>query len=181
MNNTETKKKEFKAINPMLFLVVIILIVAVASYIIPAGSYDRVYDAATEREIVDPGSYHSVDRNPVTIFKLLMSVTLGMQNAAYIIFFLLIIGGMFAILNGTGAINMGMSNVVRAMKGRELLMIPVCMIVFGCGSAFCANFEEFLAFVPLVLAVCLSMGFDSLTAIGIIFCAAAAGYGGAIT
>ena len=110
-----------------------------------------------------------------------MSVTLGMQNAAYIIFFLLIIGGMFAILNATGAINNGMANVVRSMKGRELLMIPVCMVVFGCGSAFCANFEEFLAFVPLVLAVCLSMGFDSLTAVGIIFCAAASGYGGAIT
>lgn len=178
---TTNEKKELKAINPMLFLVAIILIVAVASYIVPAGSYDRVYDAATDREIVDPNSYHSVDRNPVTIFQLLMSVTLGLQNAAYIIFFLLIIGGMFAILNGTGAINAGMANVVRTMKGRELLMIPVCMIVFGCGSAFCANFEEFLAFVPLVLAVCLSMGFDSLTAVGIIFCAAAAGYGGAIT
>ena len=49
------------------------------------------------------------------------------------------------------------------------------------GSAFCANFEEFLAFVPLVLACCLTMGFDSLTAVGIIFCAAASGYGGAIT
>ena len=88
---------------------------------------------------------------------------------------------MFAILNGTGAIDNGMSNVVRAMKGKELLMIPVCMLVFGCGSAFCANFEEFLAFVPLVLACCLAMGFDSLTAVGIIFCAAASGYGGAIT
>lgn len=177
----KTKKEEMKAINPMLFLVAILLIVAVLSYILPAGSYDRVYDAATDREIVDPNSYHTVERNPTTLFELLMSVTLGMQNAAYIIFFLLIIGGMFAILNGTGAINAGMANIVRAMKGRELLMIPVCMIVFGCGSAFCANFEEFLAFVPLVLAVCLSMGFDSLTAVGIIFCAAASGYGGAIT
>lgn len=88
---------------------------------------------------------------------------------------------MFAILDGTGAINAGMTNIVRAMKGKEFLMIPVCMIVFGMGSAFCANFEEFLAFVPLVLACCLTMGFDSLTAVGIIFCAAAAGYGGAIT
>ncbi|MBO5564818.1 MAG: YfcC family protein [Lachnospiraceae bacterium] len=175
------ESKTLKAINPMLFLVVILLIVAVLSYIIPAGSYDRVYDEVTERELVDPDSYHAVDRNPTTPFFLLMSVTLGMQNAAYIIFFLLIIGGMFAILNATGAINNGMANVVRAMKGRELLMIPVTMIVFGCGSAFCANFEEFLAFVPLVLAVCLSMGFDSLTAVGIIFCAAASGYGGAIT
>ena len=177
----EGKNKTVKAINPMLFLVVILLIVAAASYVVPAGSYDRVYDEVTDRMLVDPASYHSVDRNPTTLFGLLMSVTLGMQNAAYIIFFLLIIGGMFAILNGTGAINNGMANVVRSMKGRELLMIPVCMTVFGCGSAFCANFEEFLAFVPLVLAVCLSMGFDSLTAVGIIFCAAASGYGGAIT
>lgn len=175
------KEKQLKAINPMLFLVAIIILVAIASYIVPAGSYDRIYDAALDRDLVDPTSYHAVDRNPTTIFGLLMSVTLGMQNAAYIIFFLLIIGGMFAILNGTGAINAGMANVVRAMKGKELLMIPVCMVVFGCGSAFCANFEEFLAFVPLVLAVCLSMGFDSLTAVGIIFCAAASGYGGAIT
>ena len=35
--------------------------------------------------------------------------------------------------------------------------------------------------MPLVLACCMSMGFDSLTAVGIVFCAAAAGYGGAIT
>lgn len=175
------KKKELKAINPMLLLVVILILVALASYIAPAGSYERIHDAAMDRDIVDPLSYHAVERNPVSIFALLMSVTLGMQNAAYIIFFLLIIGGMFAILNGTGAINAGMGNVVRAMHGKELLMIPVCMIVFGCGSAFCANFEEFLAFVPLVLTCCLAMGFDSLTAVGIIFCAAASGYAGAIT
>ena len=84
----EKKKKELKAVNPMLFLVAIILIVAVASYIVPPGSYDRVYDAVADREIVDPNSYHAVDRNPISLFTLLMSVTLGMQNAAYIIFFL---------------------------------------------------------------------------------------------
>lgn len=173
------KKKELKALNPMLFLVAIMLIVTVASYIVPVGSYDRVM--VDGQEIVDPESYHSVERSPITPFNLLVSVTLGMQRGSAIIFFLLIIGAMFAILDGTGAINAGMTNIVRAMKGKEFLMIPVCMIVFGMGSTFCANFEEFLAFVPLVLACCLTMGFDSLTAVGIIFCAAAAGYGGAIT
>lgn len=173
------KKKELKALNPMLFLVAIMLIVTVASYIVPVGSYDRVM--VDGQEIVDPESYHSVERSPITPFNLLVSVTLGMQRGSAIIFFLLIIGAMFAILDGTGAINAGMTNIVRAMKGKEFLMIPVCMIVFGMGSAFCADFEEFLAFVPLVLACCLTMGFDSLTAVGIIFCAAAAGYGGAIT
>ena len=173
------RKKELKALNPMLFLVAIMLIVTVASYIVPVGSYDRVM--VDGQEIVDPESYHSVERSPITPFNLLVSVTLGMQRGSAIIFFLLIIGAMFAILDGTGEINAGMTNIVRAMKGKEFLMIPVCMIVFGMGSAFCANFEEFLAFVPLVLACCLTMGFDSLTAVGIIFCAAAAGYGGAIT
>jgi len=173
--------KQSKALNPMLLLVCMILIIAILSYIIPAGVYDRVMDEKLGKELVDPNSFHYVEKNPITLFGLLMSVTLGIQNAAYIISFLLIIGGMFAILNATGAINTGMANVVRSMKGRELLMIPVCMIVFGCGFAFCANFEEFLAFVPLVLACCYAMGFDSLTAVGIIFCAAASGYAGAIT
>lgn len=110
-----------------------------------------------------------------------MSVTLGMQRASYVIFFLFIIGGMFQVMEATGAIRNGMTLVVKKMAGKELLMIPVCMMVFGCGSAFAGNFEEFLAFVPLVLAVCIAMGFDSLVALGIIFCSAASGYAGAMT
>ena len=96
LNTTEKpakKEKKLKAINPMLFLVIIILLCALASYVVPAGSYERVFDAVSEREIVDPNSFHYVEQNPVSLFSLLMSVTLGMQNAAYVIFFLLIIGG----------------------------------------------------------------------------------------
>ena len=164
--SAEKKETKLKAINPMFFLVIIILLCALASYIVPAGTYERVFDAVSEREIVDPNSFHYIDQNPVSLFSLLMSVTLGMQNAAYVIFFLLIIGGTFAVLDATGAINAGMANVVKKTRGKELLMIPICMIVFGCGSCFAGNFEEFLAFVPLVLACCLTMGFDSLTAVG---------------
>lgn len=182
MKNEKTaKRKEIKALNPMLFLVIILVICAVASYIVPAGSYDRVYDAAMDRDIVNPDSFHYVEKSPTSVFGLLMALPLGIQNASYIIAFLLIIGGMFAILDGTGAINAGLANVVRMTRGKELMMIPITMIVFGCGSCFCANFEEFLAFVPLMLAVCLSMGFDSMTAVGIIFASIGAGYGGAAT
>ena len=175
------KKKELKALNPMLLLVGILIVITIVSYFLPVGAYDRIYDAAADQEIVVADSYHPVDKNPISLMTLLMSVTLGMQRSGPIFFIILICGGMFGILNATGAINAGMSRVVRAMKGKELLMIPVCMIVFGLGSAICASFEEFLVFFPLVLACSLSMGFDSLTAVGIIFCAAAAGYGGALT
>lgn len=177
----EKKKKSLEGINPMIFLVAVMIIVVIVSYLVPAGSFDRVYDAAVDRDIVVPGSFHYTERNPVGFFDLMMSLTLGIQNAAYIIAFLLIIGGMFAIMDGTGAINSGLANVVRAMRGKELIMIPVLMTVFGLMSCFCANFEEFLAFVPLILAVSLSMGFDSMTALGIVFGSVAAGYGGAAT
>ncbi|WP_242946330.1 YfcC family protein [Anaerostipes sp. 494a] len=175
------KKIQIKALNPMVLLAIIIVLCAIATYIVPAGEYERVMDAATNREVVDPNTFHYVKQNPVGIFALFMSVTLGLQRAGYIIFFLFIIGGMFQIMEATGAIHNGMSLVVKKMAGKELLMIPVCMIIFGCGSCFAGNFEEFLAFVPLVLSVCIAMGFDSLTAIGIIFCSAASGYAGAMT
>lgn len=179
--NPPKKKSINLALNPLIFLVCIVVVCAIASYIVPAGAFERVLNDATGRNVVVPGSFHLVDQNPTGLFSLLMSLTLGLQRAAYIIFFLFIIGGTFAILNATGAINAGMANIVRAMKGRELLLIPVCMVVFGCGSAFAANWEEYLVFVPLILAICLTIGFDSLTAVGIIFCSAASGYAGAIT
>ena len=181
MSNEKKKKKSLEGINPMLFLVVVMIIVVIASYLVPAGSFERVYDAAVDRDIVVPGSFQYTEQNPIGFFDLMMSLTLGIQNASYIIAFLLIIGGMFAIMDGTGAINSGLANVVRAMRGKELIMIPVLMTVFGLMSCFCANFEEFLAFVPLILAVSLSMGFDSMTAMGIVFGSVAAGYGGAAT
>ena len=176
MSNEKKKKKSLEGINPMLFLVVVMIIVVIASYLVPAGSFERVYDAAVDRDIVVPGSFQYTEQNPIGFFDLMMSLTLGIQNASYIIAFLLIIGGMFAIMDGTGAINAGLANVVRATRGKELIMIPVLMTVFGLMSCFCANFEEFLAFVPLILAVSLSMGFDSMTAMGIVFGSVAAGY-----
>lgn len=179
----ETKKKKFelKALNPMVLICIIIIACAIATYLVPAGQYDRILDPATEREIVDPETFHYVEQNPVGLFPFFMSFTLGLQRAAYVIFFLFMIGGMFQIMEATGAIRNGMTLVVRKMAGKELLMIPVCMVVFGCGSAFAGNFEEFLAFIPLMLGVCLAMGFDSLVAVGIVFCSAASGYAGAMT
>lgn len=181
MVKVKKEKKPLQSVNPMLFLVAIMLLCVVASYIVPAGTYDRVYVEELDRNIVDPNTFKYVDQSPIGPFALMTALTLGIQNAAYIIAFLLIIGGMFAILEGTGAIESGLANVVRATRGKELIMIPICMTVFGLGSCFCANFEEFLAFVPLMLTVCLSMGFDSMTAMGIIFGSVAAGYGGAAT
>lgn len=54
--------KQSKALNPMLLLVCMILIIAILSYIIPAGVYDRVIDEKLGKELVDPNSFHYVEK-----------------------------------------------------------------------------------------------------------------------
>ena len=173
--------KDRQPMHPMLLLVIILVFCVLLSYVIPAGTYERVAADGSSAELISQGSFMYIQRSPASVPDLFLALTQGLQRGGAIIFFLLIIGGMFAILNGTGALNVGIANILKRLNGREILIIPILMVIFGCGSAFCGNFEEFLVFIPLVLACCITIGYDSLTAVGIVFIAAAAGYGGAIT
>lgn len=173
--------RSHKTLNPLAIIAVVIVICAALTYIIPAGKYDRYVDETTGIELIDPDSFHFIERSPAEPLSLFTSLTMGMQNSAEIIFYLLIIGGMFGIVNATNALNVGIAGLLKSIKGKEIVTIPLLMIMFGCGSAFCANFEEYLVFVPIILALCITSGYDSLTAIGIIFMAATAGYGGGMT
>ncbi len=170
-----------KPINPMIILAVIIVIAAIATYIIPAGSFDRFANAETGYDTVAIESYHSVEKSPIGLFDVFKSFTVGLQDAAYIIFFLMIIGGTFQVVEATGALHAGLSNLVIKLKGKELLLIPVCVFVFGLVSASAACCEEYLAFLPLMYVVCVAAGFDSLTAVALLFCSSAIGYAGGMT
>ena len=167
--------------HPMMLPVIVILISAVLTYIIPAGTYERVTDETTGIEMIDPDSFAYIERTPTGPLELFQSLTLGLQKESAIIFYLLIIGGMFGIINGTGALNVTIANVLGRLKSKSWLLIPVLMTAFAAGSAFCGNFEEYLVFIPIVLACCITSGYDSLTAVGIVFMAATVGYGGSIT
>ena len=181
------KKKQLKegearqAINPMIILAVIILIAAVCTYIIPAGSFDRVPVPGKDYERIDVNSFHFAKGEPIGIFDVFQSFTMGLQSAGSVIFFLLIIGGTFQIVEKTGALHAGLSNLVRVLKGKELIMVPVCVFTFGLVSAFAACAEEYLAFIPLMYVVCVAAGFDSITAVALLMVSSAVGYSGGMT
>ena len=173
MSNTLEKKKG--APNPMVIIICIILVSALASYIVPAGTFERVVDPNSGRTVVDPSTFQYTEQNSTGFFDLFKSLPLGLQGASDVIAFLLIIGGAFGVMEATGAIKSAMGALVLKMRGKELMLIPICMLIFSCGSAFAANEEEYLAFLPLILSICLAMGFDSLTALGIVFGSTGAG------
>lgn len=52
--------KAFKAPSPIIILVCVILFCALASYVIPAGVYERVKDVHTGKMVVDPATFHYV-------------------------------------------------------------------------------------------------------------------------
>ena len=85
----------------LLFL--IIIIAALLTYVVPAGEFTRV--EVDGRQAVEPGTFKTIDQQPVGLFTVLQSFQLGMINAANIVFFVFIIGGAVQILRATKAID----------------------------------------------------------------------------
>ena len=75
----------------------------------------------------------------------------------------------------TGAITTGINSLVRSLKGREKLMIPVLMVVFALGGTTYGMAEETLAFYPLIVAVMIAAGYDALTGAAILLLGAGIG------
>ena len=171
----ETKKK-FKVPHTYVILFSVILIMAILTYIIPAGEFDRVEDPKTGRTIVDPASYHNVEQSPTSFFDLFQSVPNGMKDAAGIVFFIFIVGGAFQIITGTGAIEAGIGKMALGLKGAEKLMIPIFIIIFSIGGGTFGMAEEAIVFVPIGIALARALGYDAITGTAMITLGAAVGF-----
>lgn len=181
MDNTtlETKpKKFFKVPHVYVILLIVVAICAVLTYIAPAGDYARV-EGPGGRMIVDPTSFTYVESTPVNLFGYFLSVPKGMAQVAEIIFFIFIVGGSFAVVQATGAIEAGLGRVTKLMVGRERLIIPIVMGLFAFGGAVFGMAEETLPFIPIMVTLAIALGFDSITGAAIVLAGAGAGFTGA--
>jgi len=170
-------KKGLPVPHVYVILLTLIAVCSLLSYVIPAGQYDMMM--AGGREVVDASTYHIVESTPVTLMQLLSAVPRGMTQSAQIIFFIFIVGGAFAVLQKTGAIEAGIGQVCRLLGGHTLVLLPVILLLFSLGGAVFGMSEETIPFVPIFVSLCIAMGYDSLTGTAIVFCGAAAGYAGA--
>ncbi|HYE84578.1 MAG TPA: C4-dicarboxylate ABC transporter permease [Clostridia bacterium] len=179
-NLNKPEKKRFKVPHTYVILMTIVLIAAIMTYIVPAGQYDRVKDEATGRTLVDPASYHVVDQNPTKFFDLFKAIPTGMEKAASIIFFILIVGGAFQIITATGTIEAGVGRAAKALNGKEKLMIPMFLILFSVGGATFGMAEETIVFVPIGVALARALGFDAITGCAMVTLGAACGFNAGI-
>jgi uncharacterized ion transporter superfamily protein YfcC len=173
-------KRKFKVPHTLVILFSMVVVAQILTYVIPAGSFDRV-ETATGRMQVVPGSFHLTPDTPmVSPFASLTAIPKGFSGAHEIIFFVFIIGGLFAVLRATGSLEAGMAALLRRWGDKPFWLIAGGMTLFAFGSCTVGFGEEYYPFVPVLVSLCLAMGYDRLTAIGIIMVGYGAGYGPAI-
>jgi uncharacterized ion transporter superfamily protein YfcC len=171
----EGKRNKFKVPHTYVILFVMIIIMALLTYVIPAGQYQKVL-GPEDRMIVDPNSYAHVDANPAKPFDILKAFPKGLAAAQNIVFFIFIVGGSFNIVNQTGAIEAGIGKIALGLKGKETLMIPIIVFIFSLGGATIGMAEEAIVFVPIGIALSRALGYDAVTGMAIVSLGAAAGF-----
>jgi uncharacterized ion transporter superfamily protein YfcC len=177
------KKGGFTLPSAYTILFALIVLVAIATWIVPAGVYKL--NATTGEPI--PGTYHEVASHPAKILRDSLTAPInglyGIEDAKGninyynsgslfgaidIALFILVIGGFLGVTMKTGAIETGIGNLVRRLQGRERLMIPVLMGVFALGGTSYGMAEESLAFYALVITVLIAAGYDALVGAAVV-------------
>ncbi|KAF5057083.1 hypothetical protein SDC9_72822 [bioreactor metagenome] len=171
----EEKKKKGKVPHTYVILFAMIIIIAILTYVIPAGQYQKV-ESSTGRMIVDPASYQQIESAPAKLFDVLKAFPKGLAAAQSIVFFIFIVGGSFNVINQTGAIEAGISKVALSLKGKEKLLIPIIVLIFSLGGATIGMAEEAIVFVPIGIALSRALGYDAIVGMSIVALGAAAGF-----
>jgi uncharacterized ion transporter superfamily protein YfcC len=178
----EPKKRGFALPSAYTILFALIVVAAIATWVVPAGTYDLDADGAPL-----PGTYHEVEAHPSRI--LVDSITApinglyGIEDetgninyynsgslfgAIDVALFILVIGGFLGVTMKTGAIQAGIGVLVQRLRGKERWMIPALMVVFAIGGTTYGMAEESLAFYALVITVLIAAGYDALTGAAVV-------------
>lgn len=173
--STERVGGEIKIPHTLVIIFSIILLVAIATYVVPGGTYERAVNEAGKTVVVD-GSFGYVENHPQGIFQVLQAPVSGIVAAAEIIGFLFVVSGAFNLITRTKAIDGGIVRIVHLFKGREILIIPVVMFIFSLGGAVFGMSEEAIPFIAILVPLSLALGYDSIVAVAISYLACIIGF-----
>jgi len=153
----------------------IIVLVSILTYILPAGTYERVL--VNGRSVVVPNSYSTVAATPVSFLSLFKAIPLGFKAAADIIFVVFAGAIMFAFMEKSRAVENSVGTLLKHMglKRKHLLIIIFTFVYGFLGIA--VGYENNIAMVPIAAILSLALGGDLILAAGISVGAMTIGFG----
>lgn len=174
----ETKQRKFKMPHAYVIIFIMTMLTALLANIIPAGVFDRIEDAAGNTVVV-PGSYHAVEKVGCSIFDMFKSLQLGFIDSAQIIFFIVFAYTFVYVLIKNGTFDAIVGFMLRKIKNRIELIIPVCMIAFGLLGSTIGLFEETYGLIPVFISIAAVLGYDAIVGGSIIYLGVAVGFAAA--
>ncbi len=124
-------KLKFPHVFALMFMITIFM--AILTWIVPAGEFTRVKQGAITKVVA--GSYHFVKAQPQGFWQVFESVAKGWQQSAVMIFMVFFVGAAITTLEQTGSIRVGLSKVVKGLKGREIYAVGIVMAIMSIGGA----------------------------------------------
>ena len=189
---------------PHTFVIVffIIVVAAVLTWIIPPGKYVseqvggetvmRFYyaDQLPEGGASTGSATADFHAEPQT-WQVFSAFYKGFVKQANIIVFILIIGGAFWIMNKSRAIDMGILSFLKFTKrlersalmrkiGVNNIVIILIMLLFSLFGSVFGMSEETIAFALIIIPLAVSMGYDSIVGLCMVYVAAHIGFSGAM-
>ena len=186
----------------MALLTIVVAVMSVLSWIIPSGAYSRekVKVGVLTKELVVPGSYQTLEKvrsleglwlppggmedgqaAPVSLLGFLSAIPRGLEQSADIIFFIFMMGGVFGILQATGAITAALGKLTEVFADRVSVLVILLGILMGAGGSTLGMGEEFIPLVPLFLMLSKRLGYDRVFGLSIVVLAPGIGFAAATT
>ena len=188
-NPSEKKQKEqaFSAINTKAFLTVVAILTAILllsgalSYFVPQGAYER--DASGT---IIMGTYVETGVSGIPFWRVLTAPArvFATSDAVTIIaisVFLLIMSGIFNLLEKTGGIKTFIVQIMNRLRGRNGSVVCITVLIFMLFGSLFGMFEELVTLLPLIIVFMLSMKMDTMMGLGACLLAACFGFSAAIT
>ena len=166
------KKSRVPHVFALMFIITILM--AVLTWVIPAGEYERVKEGTVTKVVAD--SFKVVGQNSQGFWGVFDAVVKGWVQSASMIFMVFFVGGAIKILEDTGTIRVGMNRIVHKLKGREIWAVAIIMLLMSIGGATGVFANPVVALIPLGLLLAKGLGYDSVVGFAMIYLGAYAGF-----
>ena len=161
---------KLKVPNTYVIIFALLLLCAVATWLLPGGQYVTASDGTL--------AYEPVDSVPQT-WQVFTAVYHGFVKQAGIIIFILVVGGAFWLLNATGAVSAGIGRFISLVGHRDKWVLVAITLLFSLAGAVFGMSEETIPFVGMVVPLMLSMGYDAFMGMLIVYVASNVGFSSA--
>lgn len=145
----------------LLIIVGFIVLAGLATYLLPKGEYERQLDEATQREVVVPGSYHTVNTKPLSPFEILVAIPRGIVAGGEVIALIFMVGACFYVIEKTGALKEGIVLLTRRLAGREEVTLVLTGLFFLTGGALEGMEEEVIPLIPVLAMLMRRLGYNA--------------------